>query len=156
LTKYLSFTVQAKTGYVLDLSSLSFYSAIQDASAGTVDVKYSLDNFVTSTDLGTNPTGNFPPSVGVDNTFDLSALQDVASSVEFRFYFVGGTGTNTYDAGGFGDAAMGDPGLTLSGDSVFLASLTPEPSTWAMLVTGLVVLTFAGSRRVRRTFAELV
>jgi hypothetical protein len=149
LGKYVSFDLQATTGYALDLTSLQFYASISEAGSPQIDVMYSTDGFVTSTDLGSAAISNNIMGTGTKLTLDLSALQNVTSDVSFRFYFYGAQ--NGYETTALGNA-NGATGIDSNGDGLVVfgssVSTVPEPSTWALMIAGLGLLVFF-SRRAR-------
>lgn len=137
---YMQFTLTANDGQLLDLSNISFsYDFIQtggtmSAVTGTIALVYSTDNFATSGTLiqSFNETSGAVISSGnstftLAGTLDLSAIP-TTSSITFRFVF-----------------SNNSPGLDTSNyrygiDSVIVSgSVVPEPSTYALLFSGLAM-----------------
>jgi hypothetical protein len=139
--RYLSFTVDAGSGYALDVSSVFFRATSQDTTLTNIR-NWSLfsdhTGFTTSDVLSTLAVtgGGAAPAT---QTVDLSAntaLQGV-SSVEFRLY-VWGLPNAAFAQNGIGRAF----GATLGDDLVVngTTSVIPEPGMFALALLGFALL----------------
>ncbi|CAM3045428.1 PEP-CTERM sorting domain-containing protein [Rariglobus hedericola] len=145
-TDWLGFTINANSGYQLNLQNLSFAYAFSfnagtaPATAATYDVRSSLDNYASSISVLT-------ASVGTVNAVSWSnasiVLTDAAyqnlSAITFRIFLNDGTNTNAV-------SYVRLDTVTLTG----IASAVPEPSTYA-LMSGAAGLVLAGLRRRLRS-----
>jgi len=123
----------------------------QTTAGGEVIGDWATDNFASQTASLLEFTG-FVPLQGPDPSLTLDAVFDLISYLGGAYY--GDTSYITFDL---------PPGVTFTSDSgVFLtqspfaATAAPEPSTWAILLMGLVALGFAGCRRARSPVAPQV
>jgi hypothetical protein len=141
LTSYVQFTVNADSGYTLNLASLSYgYQMSQIQGSGTApftfETRSSVDGFASaiSGTYSTNPVSSATSSFHTA-TFDLSSIAySGLESIEFRFYVTGS------GAGFANDIARWDD-ITVTGD----VALIPEPTT--ALLGGLGLLALLRRRR---------
>lgn len=143
--EYFSFSLAPKTGYSIDVTSLSFAA---EASSNTSTFIFSLFGSLTGFSAG-NVLGTFSVVNGAENqpTVNLSSFSEyrsISSSMEFRIYVhrTAGTGTAAY----FADDFAGTNNLFAINGSV---SPVPEPSSFAALM-GIAVLGAASLRRRNR------
>lgn len=139
---YSGFSITVDTGYVLNLSSLTFTSLrVGSALPVSISLLTSVNGFASAA----ASEGNFSfTTAGTQTVTSIasSAFDALAAGTyEFRFY--------TYGAS-FGTGAQNDPSriddIIVSGD-VTLAPI-PEPSTYAVLV-GALALGFVAMKRRR-------
>lgn len=129
--EYLNFSLSADSGYVLNLSSLSF--AVANAGSaplpnGQWQVRSSLDNYATS--LGTF-SSNTTTSTFETKSVSLTGSQfQNLSSIQFRFYLWDLNNSN------IGTKALRTDTVTLEGAVVVI----PEPSSIALLLGGVGML----------------
>jgi hypothetical protein len=144
VTSYISFTITADNGYVLDLDQLDFDYHFQQDQGGsqdqvTFEVRSSVDNFASAVS-GTyeaNPT-TATGSTLLDATFDLSGgTYDDLASIEFRLYATNDTETHNNDIVRWDN-------IVVSGDVT--TNAIPEP---ASLASGLFGLALIAARRRR-------
>ncbi|MEO0508622.1 MAG: hypothetical protein AAF065_02040 [Verrucomicrobiota bacterium] len=129
--EYVSFTLQADTGFELNLTEFSFDSSRNANGPETYDVRYSIDNFATT--IGTGATTNN----AVTLTTNSIVLSDtgITDLVEFRIYGTGATGN------AFGALRLDD--IAVSGTVT-----VPELSS-ASLIAGLLGVAACTLRRRR-------
>jgi hypothetical protein len=150
--RYLTFTLAAAPGYLLELDGVEARLQAQNATNYTVSFAVMTDRigFKAEDELGiwtVGGTGNNSDWLGQWRSLNLSgvsALQGVESA-EFRLYIFGQNGAN--DQVGIGRAFQhnGTPDLVVAGTIVPV----PEPGTWA-LFAGILALGFVAVRRGRR------
>ena len=136
-TDYFSFGFTVNAGDFLNLTSLSIGTRASSSGPGTVGLFYSGDNFTTA--LGTIAQGN---ATFVNSVIDLSLLQGLTGTVEFRLMAIG-----TVSAGGGVTSSTGTLRLTNffsgspsvdQGGFFFLGETVPAPGAMALMgVAGL-------------------
>ena len=81
---YIEFALTANAGYKLKLTSLSFFRQASATAPNQLEVRYSTDNFVTSTSWGAAP---LTPTAGTIATWDFADFStQLGGTVTFRFY----------------------------------------------------------------------
>jgi hypothetical protein len=118
---YIQFTVTADAGYQLNVTSLSFFSQGSLTAPNQMEVRYSTDNFVSSTSWGAAPRTLTSP--GAVSTWDFSDFTTTAGgTVTFRLYPYG---TQRADLG----TARASASASLRLDNVILNGtvITPMP-----------------------------
>ena len=132
---YFTFTITPAGGFQLNLTSITFDSAVFGNITATFFLRSSADNF--ATDLGSTTTSS---STFANTNISLTGVsfQNVTSSLTFRLYV-------------FDNQDTGNRGGLL--DNILLNGITiaiPEPATWAsfMVGGGLLVASW-GLRRKR-------
>jgi hypothetical protein len=141
--RYLTFTLEAAAGNLLNLSGLDAIITAQNATnhAISIAVMTELTGFGAGDAVATwqvGGTGDSSGWLGVSRTLDLSAvsaLQGVVST-EFRLYIYGHTGE--WDQVGLGRSFQenGTTDLAVSGS----ISAVPEPSLFGALAGGLALV----------------
>jgi hypothetical protein len=136
-TEYFSFTVTPDSGWMLNLDTIQF-----DYDRGNQDDsvrQYDVSTVRTSTGLVQQGTGSYTGVDPVtDETVNLSNLQNVTESVEFRIF--------NFDA----DTATGSEFINHDNIGVFgSVTAVPEPSHYAAAF-GVLLIGFAAFRRYRR------
>ncbi|MGK4567524.1 YDG domain-containing protein [Flavobacterium sp. 3HN19-14] len=120
-TSYIEFSVSAATGYKLNLTGVSFFRQGSNTAPNSLEVRYSTDNFATSTSWGAAP---LTPTAGTVATWDFADFSSATSgTVTFRIYPYG---TQRADLGAGAAAASG----TFRLDDVTVlgtATLVPTP-----------------------------
>jgi hypothetical protein len=96
---YIEFSVGADPGYQLNITSLSFFRQGSNAAPNRIEVRYSTDNFVSSTDWETAPVTVAAPGAVTNWDFD-DFVSAAGGKVTFRIYPYG-----TGRASGSGNAA---------------------------------------------------
>jgi hypothetical protein len=149
--RYLTFTIEAATGNLLNLSGITALITAQNATNYTVSVAVmtNLTGFAAGDALGIwsiGGTGNVNDWLGQSRTLDLSgvsALQSVPVA-EFRLYVYGQSGA--WDQVGIGRSFQtnGATDLAVQGSVVPV----PEPTLFGALAGGLALL-LGLRRRVR-------
>ena len=103
-SSYIQFAVKANSGYQLNVNSLSFFRQGSGTAPNQLEVRYSTDNFVTSTSWGAAPS---TPTTGTYITWDFPDFSTAnAGKVFFRLYPYGtqradGTATAAASTGTF-------------------------------------------------------
>jgi hypothetical protein len=118
---YIQFTVTADAGYQLNVTSLSFFSQGSLTAPNQMEVRYSTDNFVSSTSWGAAPRTLTSP--GAVSTWDFPDFTTTAGgTVTFRLYPYG---TQRADLG----TARASASASLRLDNVILNGtvITPMP-----------------------------
>jgi hypothetical protein len=143
-TEYLSFGLQANSGYTLDLSQLT----LKASRSGTGPANISVELFVGGVSQGisttftpTNTTTGTTAAMGAAWVYDFTDLTSIVATslVEFRIYGWGGTGST-------GTLRLDE--LSLSG-SVNLSPV-PEPSNYALAAGILTFLAIVVRRKIAR------
>lgn len=141
--EYFSFTVSADTGFELDLTSLTFKGALNNAqSAYTWALTSSVDGHAVDNIIDTGVISSGSNQAGTYESFivDLtgSQFQNIAAEtdVEFRFYLYNYTGTVT-------NRSTYLDNVVLNGT----VSAIPEPSTYAMIAGMLAFVSVMVRRR---------
>lgn len=136
---YFTFTITPTTGTTLNLSSLTFdyanYTNDGTFPTETFFARSNQDSFAANLASAVTATTG---SAGVFATATITlgaAFQNLTTPVEFRIYL--SDGTNDADRGALID------NVVLNGTAI------PEPSTWAMLGVGSILL-LAGQKLRRR------
>ena len=83
-SSYIEFTVTPDAGYGLSLSSLSFFRQGSNTAPNQLEVRYSTDNFTTSTSWGAAPLSTNPGSVATWDFPDF--VTTPGQTLSFRFY----------------------------------------------------------------------
>ena len=81
---YIEFSVSANSSYALNVSSISFFRQASNSAPNQLEVRYSTDNFVTSTSWGAAPLSSPTGSVITWDFTDF--ITSNAGVVKFRFY----------------------------------------------------------------------
>ncbi len=129
-TLYLSFTVEAASGNILNLTSLAFRSSLSASSTttpfnGSVIVRSSVDNF--TADLATFTQARTTAVDFTSRLVDLSGSQfQNLTAITFHFYLIDGS-----------DDSTGSSFVHRIDDVVLNGDAIPEPSTFGLA-------TFAG------------
>ena len=83
-TSYIEFSATANTGYRLNLTALTFFRQGSNAAPNQLEVRYSTDDFATSTTWGAAPV---TPTTGTIATWDFTDfVTPYSGTVKFRFY----------------------------------------------------------------------
>ena len=83
-TSYIEFSVTANAGYILNLSSLSFFRQASSTAPNQLEVRYSKDGFSTFTAWGAAPN---TPTTGSTALWDFTDFSSsVGGTVQFRIY----------------------------------------------------------------------
>jgi hypothetical protein len=142
---YLSIHLTPLAGQSLSLSSLTVLLGVSTAVTNfNVALESSATGFTSAAALWSFSFNNTTPPAQTVSFTGLGALQDLSSSVEFRFYgWRDTTGTTTFRL------------RNLTGDDLSFSGTTsaiPEPSACASLMgaMALLVLVVRASRRPRR------
>ncbi len=146
---YFSFGFTVDSGYSVDLSNLTIATRSSNTGPGSVGLYSSLDGFTTALyTFSQAPGSNY-----VNSIVDLSVLQDLTGSVEFRLAQIGSAAANggaTGGAGTFRISEYNDNGnylnVAFAGDVNAVAAV-PEPETYAMMLAGLGLVGFMINRR---------
>ncbi len=118
---YFTFTLTPAGGFALNLTSLTFDSAIFGNITATFFVRSSADNFVSDLGITTTTLTGF---TGTNISLTGSAFQNVTAPLTFRVYVF-----DTADNGNRGDLL---DNIIINGSVV----LIPEPSTGITFATG--------------------
>jgi len=143
-TDYFSFGFTVGSGDSVNLSSLSIGTRASGTGPGSVGLFYSLNNYSAALATITQGNGTF-----VNSVINLSALQGLTGTVEFRLMAIGtnSAGGGTTTSGGtlrMTNFFSGSPSVD-QGGFFFTGEVVPAPGAIALLgVAGLV-----GSRRRR-------
>jgi MYXO-CTERM domain-containing protein len=143
-TDYFSFGFTVGSGDSVNLSSLSIGTRASSTGPGSVGLFYSVNNYSVALATITQGSGAF-----VNSVIDLSALQGLTGTVEFRLMAIGtnsAAGGTTVSGGTFrmSNFFSGSP-LVDQGGFFFTGEVVPAPGALALLgVAGLV-----GARRRR-------
>jgi hypothetical protein len=113
-----------------------------------------IDNGVATLGLADSSVGAVPVSIGAWNnyTMDFNFATGIQSAfVDGALIGTGPLATASTDVEQIFIGIDAASGSTAQGfaDNVSLTSSVPEPSTWAMLLTGFAALGFMGFRRTR-------
>lgn len=130
---YFTFTITPAGGFQLNLTSITFDSAVFGNITATFFVRSSVDNF--TTDLGTVTTSS-TTFTNTNISLTGAPFQNVTTSLSFRLYV-------------FDNQDNGNRGGLL--DNIVLNGVTiliPEPASWATFMVGAGVL--VASQRFRR------
>ena len=91
-TSYIEFSATANNGYILNLTSVSFFRQGSNTAPNQIEVKYSTDGFSTSTTWGSAP---ITPTTGTIATWDFTDFSTAnGGTVTFRIYPYGTTSCN--------------------------------------------------------------
>jgi hypothetical protein len=83
-TSYIEFSATANTGYRLNLTALTFFRQGSNTAPNQLEVRYSTDDFATSTTWGAAPV---TPTTGTIATWDFTDfVTPYSGTVKFRFY----------------------------------------------------------------------
>ena len=139
---YFEFTVTPDPGFQFNLDSLVFDYAVSGEGQfeATFFARSNLDGFTTNiVEVSTGPSGTFAMASG-----DLSAplYQNVTAPIMFRIYLF--------------DSNNGEVNFDLIDNVMLLGTVTPipEPSTYAMLLSGAALLGLAVWRRRRHALGS--
>lgn len=142
---FFSFSITAAAGYELSLSSIEWNMQITTSGPTSGALFSSATGFTEGNDISsyaiTTAEGGGDQTISLT---DITALQSITGTVEFRIYGWGG-GAGTTDKFRFRNLGSGD--LLIAG-TVSAAPL-PEPAA-ASLLAGVAVLTGAIATRRRR------
>jgi hypothetical protein len=88
-TSYIQFSATANSGFILNLTSVSFLRQGSNSAPNQMEVRYSTDGFSTSTTWGSAPV---TPTAGTTATWDFADFSTgTAGTVTFRIYPYGTT-----------------------------------------------------------------
>ena len=88
-TSYIEFSATANSGFILNLTSVSFFRQGSGSAPNKMEVRYSTDGFSTSTTWGSAPV---TPTTGITATWDFADFSTgTAGTVTFRIYPYGTT-----------------------------------------------------------------
>jgi len=88
-TSYIEFSATANTGFILNLTSVSFFRQGSNSAPNQIEVRYSTDGFSTSTTWGSAP---ITPTTGTNATWDFTDFSTGSGGiVTFRIYPYGTT-----------------------------------------------------------------
>ena len=146
-TDYFSFGFNVGNGYKADLASLVIGTRSSGTGPGTMGLFYNGDNYATALYTFDQAPGNNY----VNSIVDLSALQNLTGTIEFRVAQIGtnsAAGGTTSGAGTFRIAEYYDganyTNLQLNGT----VAAIPEADTYTMLLAGLGLVGFVARRRL--------
>lgn len=131
ISKYFEFAVAPKSGYVLDLTNITFQAASNTTGNQKFEVRYSFDGFANSFTAGSGTT-NAAAAFTYDNfSFNLldanAGANETTGTTTFRFY--------NYNSGGVNPATYDN--ITVNG----AVSAVPEPASLGLLgVAGAMFL----------------
>jgi MYXO-CTERM domain-containing protein len=143
-TDYFSFGFTVGSGDSVNLSSLSIGTRASGSGPGTMGLFYSVNNYSSALATITQGSGTF-----VNSVIDLTSLQGLTGTVEFRLMAVGTNSANGGTTGSSGTLRMtnfftGSPSVD-QGGFFFTGEVVPAPGAMALLgVAGLL-----GARRRR-------
>jgi hypothetical protein len=153
---YLSFTIQASAGYLINLNSFSYDKGVGDGATdgGTVSFQtqawYSLDGGSNWTKIQEDQNlshvtgGNFSSASSFSNLTGIAELQDVTGGITIALSLGDNSGRSAYSASSTNPAAHYLDNIQLAGD----ISVIPEPGAYALL-TGFLGVAVALIRRRR-------
>ena len=88
-TSYIEFSATANSGFILNLTSISFFRQGSNSAPNQMEVRYSTDGFSTSTTWGSAP---ITPTTGTTATWDFTDFSTGnGGTVTFRIYPYGTT-----------------------------------------------------------------
>ncbi|MDI1255396.1 MAG: YDG domain-containing protein, partial [Flavobacterium sp.] len=120
-TSYIEFSITPASGYLLNLTSVSFFRQASNSAPNRMEVRYSTDNFTTSNSWGAAP---ITPVVGTVATWDFADFTaPEGTTVTFRIYPFG---TQRADLTASVAAASG----TFRLDDVTIFGTVTEGVTW--------------------------
>jgi hypothetical protein len=128
---YFTFTIQANSGYVLDLSGATITLTLSPSPTGPTDyaLESSIGGFSTSSALNTVATLTQGSANNLTVVLPTSTTYDTSSAVEFRIYGYGTTGNST--------ATMSADAFSLGGT---VSAIPEPPACGAISGIGLLVL----------------
>lgn len=136
--KYLRFTLTPSANGQFSVSSLTVYFSTNSGSTHTAVLMSSATGFTSSSGLWNGSVAGSSSSTYSIDLSAVSALQNVSSATEFRFYSFGADGQlRIFNSAGTDLAVFGT------------TAAVPEPSTYAALA-GLAVFGLVVLRRRRR------
>jgi len=142
---YISFTLTSKTGYSINISSISFNSGV-----GTAVTNFNGALMSSATGFSVNNTlhtYSFSTAGAPNQSITLSSitnLQNISGTIEFRLYGWRDTsGTST-----FGIRNLSGNDLVING-TTSLAPV-PEPSTYTAILGGVALVSVVAVRRRKR------
>jgi hypothetical protein len=135
VNSFFTFTIQANSGYVLDISGATITLTLTPSTTGPADyaLESSIGGFSTSSALNTEATLTQGSANNLTVVLPTSTTYDTSSAVEFRIYGYGTTGTS---------------GATMSADAFSLGgTVTAVPETAAGgAIAGVGLLAIYGGR----------
>ncbi|WP_162525294.1 PEP-CTERM sorting domain-containing protein [Rariglobus hedericola] len=151
---WITITLNADAGYTMSLASIDAFNVRRSASGPITGLlQYSVDSGTSFNDIGSAITwGNVTTSSGnAVASIDLSGIVDLqnVASVTFRILNYGATGASGTWYLNEPTATAGVSDFTLSGTTAL--SQVPEPSTYAMVLGGLVLTIVVAQRRRQST-----
>jgi uncharacterized repeat protein (TIGR02543 family) len=166
-TSYIEFTATANTGYILNLISVSFFRQGSNTAPNNLEVRYSTDNFLTSTSWG---SAAVTPTTGSVLTWDFADFSTaVAGTITFRIYPFGtsrcdGTAPAASSAGTFRvdnvtingtvTSAISTYSLTYNGNGNTSGTAPVDPSSPYAASASVTALTNSGAlAKTGSTFA---
>jgi uncharacterized repeat protein (TIGR02543 family) len=127
-TSYIEFSATANAGYILNLTSVSFFRQGSNTAPNKIEVRYSTDGFATSTSWGLAPV---TPTSGSVLTWDFTDFSTAAAgTVRFRIYPFGVTRCD-------GNATAASSGGTFRVDDVTInGTVTSAITTYSNTYNG--------------------